>query len=273
MRNIIAQHWPAAATADHRYSDQSALNLLAHISFVFGILPAYAYATPLPDWSIGLEMEFYAAFPFLMLLMLRIGPLKAALACGLACLALKAVVPEFFHAFAMPSLLPEKLYLFLSGMLIAVGRWQKRLLPCMVLSLMLCLPFLSWHDTESLLTLALLPFIYYLLSDGSLPGGRGIDCGLTVLRRVLGGPMGRLLGNASYCVYLLHLLVLIPVAAMLAQQPWYLALNAQMRFCCCLVMVLPMVYGLAICFEYIIEQPGIRMGRRLTSYRKNAACL
>src|SRR5262249_42796869 len=51
----------------------SPANIFAHLTFVFGLLPAYAMRTPLPDWSLGLEMQFYAAFPVLMLLTKKLG--------------------------------------------------------------------------------------------------------------------------------------------------------------------------------------------------------
>ena len=65
-----------------RFADASLANIAAHLSFVFGLLPDYAFRTPLPDWSLGLEMQFYAAFPFLVLLARRIGWVPAALACA-----------------------------------------------------------------------------------------------------------------------------------------------------------------------------------------------
>ncbi len=38
------------------------------------------FRTPLPDWSIGLEMQFYAIFPVLMLVVRRFGALAGILA-------------------------------------------------------------------------------------------------------------------------------------------------------------------------------------------------
>lgn len=42
------------------------LNLLAHVTFVFGWIPAYQNSWIGVEWSIGVEMTFYLLFPWLM---------------------------------------------------------------------------------------------------------------------------------------------------------------------------------------------------------------
>jgi len=49
----------------------TAAHVLSHFSFTFGFIPRFAASNPLPDWSIGLEMQFYLFFPFLALLLWR----------------------------------------------------------------------------------------------------------------------------------------------------------------------------------------------------------
>ncbi len=46
-------------------------NIAMHVSFIFGLFPDYSFSTFLPDWSLSLEMQFYAAFPFIFLLASR----------------------------------------------------------------------------------------------------------------------------------------------------------------------------------------------------------
>src|SRR5207248_4670294 len=46
-------------------------NLWAHLVFLFGATTKYFWM--IPDWSISLEMQFYVAFPFLLLAFRRIG--------------------------------------------------------------------------------------------------------------------------------------------------------------------------------------------------------
>ena len=47
--------------------------LLLRFSFLFGFVPAESDNCIIPDWSLSLEMQFYACFPFLILAMKRIG--------------------------------------------------------------------------------------------------------------------------------------------------------------------------------------------------------
>lgn len=90
-------------------------NLLAHVTFAFGVMPKYTFSTMLPDWSLGLEMQFYLVFPLIYLLMRKIGSLMASIILSAAALvashSLAGVFPE-------PAFLPLKLSLFLTGMLI-----------------------------------------------------------------------------------------------------------------------------------------------------------
>ena len=117
-RTAIASFWPVTATADSRYLDRSVGNIVAHLTYTFGAIPKYAFDTPLPDWSIGLEMQFYAVFPFLMLLIARFGKYRTAIALAGACAFASAIAPTEFAGFTMPSFLPLKLYVFLAGILL-----------------------------------------------------------------------------------------------------------------------------------------------------------
>ena len=58
-RDIIGHFYSETQTNSSRYSDHSFLNVFTHATFMFGFLPDYSFNTVLPDWSIGLEMQFY----------------------------------------------------------------------------------------------------------------------------------------------------------------------------------------------------------------------
>ena len=57
-RAAIGEPFPQTLTPAARYLDASLSNVWYHVTFLFGTLPDHAFRTPLPDWSIGLEMQF-----------------------------------------------------------------------------------------------------------------------------------------------------------------------------------------------------------------------
>lgn len=61
-RSEIAQFFPDPTLNVSRFYEQTIANVFAHIFFVFGALPEFSRQSPgIPDWSIGLEMQFYVA--------------------------------------------------------------------------------------------------------------------------------------------------------------------------------------------------------------------
>jgi peptidoglycan/LPS O-acetylase OafA/YrhL len=54
-------------------SNNILLTIIMHVTFLFGLVPSFVQDNILPDWSISLEMQFYAVFPFIMLLIRKIG--------------------------------------------------------------------------------------------------------------------------------------------------------------------------------------------------------
>ncbi len=262
MRNHIAAVWPQTGTDMTRYTDQSMANLMTHLSFSFGMLPAYAFRTPLPDWSIGLEMQFYLAFPFIMLLMARIGTMLATLLLIAACAAAGWLMPEFFSQFPMPAFLPIKLYVFAAGILLAFARRsdEARLLFAVAL-VYPCIQFLINRHGETLMLVVLIVAMFYLTDNGKLPGAAYLQTAKTMVRRAFAGRLAVFLGSTSYATYLLHLLIVLPAAGTLAQFPRYVAMNQYLRFFTVLALVLPIVYLMSWVLYQVVEQQGIRTGK------------
>jgi peptidoglycan/LPS O-acetylase OafA/YrhL len=260
-RAVIAHQWPQAATDPSRYTNHGIENILAHISFVFGAIPAFHFKTPLPDWSIGLEMQFYAAFPFVMIVMARFGALRTALVIASVCLLMRWAFNGFWR-FEMPSFLPIKMYMFLCGMLIASGRARGKLLPSLLFSLAVTLIYYALQPKlDSLSRVILVVVMYYLFNDGSLWSPPLLNRGLDRIRAALGGVYGKFFGDASYGVYLVHLLVLIPVMGCFVAIPSYVAASGVVRFSLCALVVIPSVYAIAFVLNHAIEKPGIKLGK------------
>jgi peptidoglycan/LPS O-acetylase OafA/YrhL len=251
-RDAIAIVVPTAATDTTRYADQSATNILLHLSFAFGALPDYGFRTALPDWSIGLEMQYYAAFPFLMLIIDRLGWRFGALAVA----ALGGVVfcsaPAFFLSFEMASALPLKLHIFLAGMLCAAATGQPacRIVVYAVLgALLAAIPIGGWVGLPALTARALLAAGLFGLIHWR---------GLSWVSALLGNRAFHWLGEMSYGLYLSHLLILVPVVAAVSgiSEP-------PVRFAIAVAITAAASFATAWLGYRLIENPGRALGRRI----------
>ncbi|WP_423603318.1 acyltransferase family protein [Sphingomonas sp. MS122] len=239
-----------------RYADSSFVNVAAHVSFVFGLLPGYAFRSPLPDWSLGLEMQFYALFPFLVLLARRAGWIGAALIAGGAGAAAALAATAAGLDYPMPSFLPLKLHLFLCGMLIAadLGLGRRVWLHLAAAMLLAAIPIGGDQDALHLVVRELLVLGFFALVH--LRRLSAIDG----VARLLGSRPFYWLGELSYGTYLIHLLILQPVAAAVIGR-FGTGLGAIERFALTGAIVVPVTYGLAYLTYRLVELPGQRLGK------------
>jgi peptidoglycan/LPS O-acetylase OafA/YrhL len=83
---------------------------------------------------------------------------------------------------------------------------------------------------------------------------------------MLDGRFGKFIGDRSYSVYLLHMLVVVPLLSVLAGEAWFNNSSALIQF----VMVTPVVvivtYSLASVTLVFVESPFIAIGRRLIAH-------
>jgi peptidoglycan/LPS O-acetylase OafA/YrhL len=263
QRGFIAMAWPATATPVERYSDHSLTNILLHVTYAFGAIPQYAFRTVLPDWSIGLEAQFYLAFPFIMLFLARFGPLRAGIALVIACIGLRAAFPEFFRSFQMPAFLPMKLYIFLLGIWLAVSQWHKRVWPYVLTSLLVAAGY-AWFE-RSLESAAR---VVLVLAAYSMVHGRGYIHGQ--VGRLLSGRIAQRMGDTSYGLYLVHLLIMIPVVAALAGRPDFVQMHWAIRCFLVMLVVIPIAYGCAWGLFRFVETPGIAAGKKALSRHRNS---
>jgi peptidoglycan/LPS O-acetylase OafA/YrhL len=264
MREEIAKVWPATATAASRYQDASLGNILSHVTFVFGALPKYSFETPLPDWSIGLEMQFYLAFPFLMWSIGRFGAYKTGAALILLCLLSVKAFREFYHLFEMPSFLPMKLHIFFIGMWLALGRSGKSLGTALLAGIAAALisRLFAWEGyMQAGLRVIMVVSVCYLMSDRNLPSCKALERFLVFMRRLLSNKVSVFLGDTSYGFYLVHLLILLPVAGTLASIPSYVAAPMLIRFFLCAVLTALPGYAIAWLLHRTIELKFIWVGK------------
>lgn len=263
-RAAVAAHWPATATDVQRFTDTSAANVAAHVSFLFGVSPEYSFRTALPDWSIGLEMQFYLLFPLLMITVARFGPLMTGTAVLVACWASMKLAGDFYAAFPMPSFLPMKLFMFFAGMWVAMARAGIKPVMLLVAATVTTAFWSEWGHISGLVFRVLMVVgMFYLMDTGRLPLSKAMAPLLGPLRRAFSTRAARFVGDTSYAVYLLHLLVLTSVAGTLARMPSYVGLHEWARFAICLAITSVIVYPLSWVLHRFIELPGISLGKWL----------
>jgi peptidoglycan/LPS O-acetylase OafA/YrhL len=163
------------------------------------------------------------------------------------------------------SILAMKFHLFAAGMLIAMStrgeartKWLYLIAACAVIFV----PLGGGRDAihRAIKTGIVLGF-FALIYRGMLP--RLMQRAVAPLDMVLANPMSRFIGDVSYGVYLIHLLVMIPVCGWLATA--YPAMAPFPRFWAALALVIPITYSLAYAAYRLVELPGISWGRQVAA--------
>ncbi|MDW8847240.1 acyltransferase [Erwinia sp. MMLR14_017] len=264
MRDTISHFYTGTATESSRYSDQSLANIFTHFSFLFGVLPAYGFNTVLPDWSIGLEMQFYLLFPFIMLVTMRFGFAASLIGFMVLCCVGRYVLAEYYEAFEMPSMILIKLNMFLSGMLLAEAVRRKSVLYIAfallgpVASVVIGLEAIPLQIAMEVLMIVGMAAILWQYVEGSL-----IARLIALPRKLLNNRVSTWLGDVSFSVYLLHLLIVIPVIALLLTHTNLENKSDLMRFALVSVICLPVTYALASLLYRFVEKPGILIGKKV----------
>ena len=264
MRDTLAHFYSGTATESSRYTDQSLANILTHFSFLFGLLPAYGFNTVLPDWSIGLEMQFYLLFPFIMLVTMRFGFAASLTGIMALCCVGRYVLADYYEAFEMPSMILIKLNIFMSGMLLAEAVRKKSLLYIVfallgpVASVVMGLDAIPLQIAMEVLMILGMAAILWQYAEGSLMVRL-----ITLPRKILNNRFSTWLGDVSFSVYLLHLLIVIPAIALLLTHTGLSAKSDFIRFAVVCAVCLPVTYALASLLYKFVEKPGVLIGKRV----------
>jgi peptidoglycan/LPS O-acetylase OafA/YrhL len=265
MREVVSA--ANGKTADwQRYNDQSWANILMHLSYVFAVVPAYAARSPLPDWSIGLEMQFYLAFPFILLLLRRTGFVIGAVVLTAAAATPWLFAGDWLLSFERPSFLLLKLNMFLAGMLVMRARDLAGLPRAGLIAVAIALamipldPIGHWSEivvralSVLLIAVSIIPGVLALGPLEAIAGwGRGL----------LSWSWARRMGDVSYGVYLIHLIVLVPVVALTTQHLG--GLPPLVRALIAFAGSAALVYPLGWVLYRWLEEPGIALGRAAVS--------
>ncbi len=232
-----------------------------HVSFLFGLVPGMENSTPLPDWSLSLEMQFYFVFPVLLAVTRHIPLIFLGLFGAVLALISPGLFGNYLDAgtlshFGQPSFLPYRLNTFLAGMVIAI--WMQRkasnTLTRNASLHLICTGAICLLPMSR--TVIVIYAVFVALALGKLPK----------ITRILNLKPLRFLGDISYSIYLAHILIIIPVMYLLTTHPAFLQLSPHLRFAAALVLTFPLVVGVSYFLFRWVELPSIRAGISINKY-------
>jgi peptidoglycan/LPS O-acetylase OafA/YrhL len=228
-----------------------------HLTFLFGLVPGMENSTPLPDWSLSLEMQFYLVLPILLIWLKNVPLIVVAIACAALALTAPKLFGNYLDAglfthFGQPSFLPYRLNAFFAGMIPAIFLQQTD-------------PKKNTYKTNIAYFLAsficILPlskpvFILYLLFI-MLVFNKSLK-----IFFILKLPLFRFIGKISYSLYLSHIIITTSIVYFLIQNSSFLYFNSIERFFISLIITFPIVISLSYVLFSTIEKFFIKLSKK-----------
>lgn len=235
------------------------LNLILHVSFLFGLHPQWAFSTFLPDWSLSLEMQFYFVFPILILFMQRLGFLKMAVIICAFSIPIGIYISQHVRYFE-PSLLFFKLQYFVGGILIYAITSTQRTSYSRMLMLVIAVTLVSLESKYGKELVALPVLLLAMVLFGWSERKNSIP---KLFSSLMNSKFIGFASNSSYGVYLIHGFFISACGHLFTSHPLLLNLPPPEK--------VGLMFGFVTVFAYIsgyaihrwIELPGIRFGKRI----------
>ncbi len=263
LQSLDPAVWPAGGKYDPSHFRYSLEGVILHVTFLFGLFPKWSLSSMLPDWSLSLEMQFYAAFPFIYTFV-RKARLPVARYWFVGTLSVGAgYLAEHYANFPEPSLLFLKLHFFLAGMLLAEYLESGRpgaLAAAFALTLLDAI--VRWNFTlMHVIHAAIAPSILgCMVLLGQLEAQQRTP---KFLARIIGSRVVNFASDVSYGVYLFHGFFICLCGYLIARSQWLHDLGSFSRFMFILTITLVGAYLCGAIVHRTVELPFIRIGKRV----------
>ena len=265
LNYLVPVPW-AAQIQDQVYTpyvnkDIGIFNIIAHYTFVFGFIPKYISTNALPDWSIALEMQFYVIFPFLMILIGRIGPFTTAFILVVISYMTNNLIGLYsvdgpLGNFPQPSFILFKINVFMAGISLSYAYIYRNSVKCVswIMLIVLSLAYTANH------VLVVSLFILFLLNFDVEKK--------ELINKFASSRFVKFFGDTSYSVYLVHIMIYLPILNELFKYSWFMNLNEYLRLIVGFVICAIPVYTLAYFLYRNVEIRGINIGRNILRTKK-----
>jgi peptidoglycan/LPS O-acetylase OafA/YrhL len=223
---------------------------LANLMFVFNLWPGHQDGIVWASWTIGVEVLFYAAFPFILVRAATIS--RAAIGALLMLLVALALPSQGQHSVI------HNLPIFVAGIL-TYRIFERLTHPHRAIGAALIIGALSLYAVMLRGALGRDPYYWQTVVYGAIVLGLAIYPTRMIVNRAT-----LYLGRISYSFYLLHptiVYALIPFYRRVEAQGWLPTIS----FGICAAVTIAAVSAAATATYNLIEEPSIRLGKMLTA--------